>query len=328
MKNYAIVDLHLHLDGSLSPEIIIEIAKEEGINLPSYDPKELRKYLEVSPNCQSLEEYLQKFEIPNLVLQSKNGLRKALLDLLKRLDKQGLKYVEVRMAPQLSITKGLTQEEVVQALIDARNEAQKLYQIKCNLILCMMRGENNKDLNIETAKLAIKYMNKGVVAIDLAGDEAKYPNENFEEELTISRDEKTGKYIKKTIHAGEACGPESIWSALHYDPDRFGHGIHFYEDDILPDVIDKLEICPTSNLQTKAIHSLSEFPFRLMLDKKIKFNVNTDNMTVSNTTLKKEYDLLRQYGLNEDELKKVALMSIDMAFISKEEKEELRKFVE
>ena len=92
-KKYCIVDLHLHLDGSLSPEIIIEIAKEEGIKLPTYDANELKKYLQVPPTCESLNEYLTKFDLPNLVLQTKNGLRKATLDLMKRETDNGLKYI-------------------------------------------------------------------------------------------------------------------------------------------------------------------------------------------------------------------------------------------
>ena len=110
-KKYAIVDLHLHLDGSLSAKAILDVAKKEQIELPTNNEDELNRYLMVPENCGSLNEYLERFALPNLVLQSKYGLETCTLDLLKRLADDGLKYVEIRMAPQLSINKGLTQEE-------------------------------------------------------------------------------------------------------------------------------------------------------------------------------------------------------------------------
>ena len=136
-KKYAIVDLHLHLDGSLSAKAIIEVAHKERIKLPTENEEELNKYLMVPENCQSLNEYLERFALPNLVLQTKFGLETCTLDLLKRLADDGLKYVEIRMAPQLSTDKGLTQEEIVDTLVKTMGKA-KNFGISSNLILCMM----------------------------------------------------------------------------------------------------------------------------------------------------------------------------------------------
>ena len=164
IKKLLIADIHLHLDGSLSSHAVIEIAKKENIVLPTYVEKELDKYLMVDENCASLNEYLTKFDVPNLVLQTKYGLKTAYLDLLKRESEAGLKYVEIRMAPQLSTQKGLSQEEVVKTLIDAKIEGEKLYKIKSNLILCLMRGAT-ESLNLETITVARKYIGKGVVSL-------------------------------------------------------------------------------------------------------------------------------------------------------------------
>ena len=247
-EKYALIDLHLHLDGSLSPEIIIEIAKEEKLKLPSYEPNELRKYLEVPENCQSLNEYLTRFDIPNLVLQTKNGLRKCLLDLLKREANDGLKYVEIRMAPQLSTAKGLSQEEVVQELIKAKEEAQKLYGIKSNLILCLMRGNNNNVANLETVKIASKYLHRGVVALDLAGAEALFPNEMFADMFLLANNLE----IPFTLHAGEAAGADSVRSAISYGAKRIGHGINSIHDEqlmkYLADEKIPLEICAQNQI--------------------------------------------------------------------------------
>ena len=147
MKNfedYALFDIHLHLDGALSSEIIIKIAKEEGIELPTYEPRELDKYLMVPKDCKDLNEDLERFDLPNLVLQTKYGLKEATNDLLDRLAKQGLKYVEIRMAPQLSTAKGLSQDKVVETLLEVINKSEKVHSIKSKLILCLMRGASKE----------------------------------------------------------------------------------------------------------------------------------------------------------------------------------------
>lgn len=327
LKDLAIIDLHLHLDGALSPEIIIERAMKENIDLPTYNKDELRKYLEVSKHCESLNEYLTKFDIPNLVLQTKEGIYECTLDLLHRLSLQGLKYVEIRMAPQLSTAKGLSQEEVVIELINSSQRAEILYGISSNIILCMMRGDTNRTKNLETIDVAYKYLNKGVVALDLAGAEALFPNELFKEEF--NRIKELG--IPLTVHAGEASGSESVRSAINFGAVRIGHGVHAIEDmELMCEIVGKripLEICPTSNLDTKAVSSLSEIPVKKFLELGVKVTINTDDPTVSNATLLDEYKLLENIGLNEEELKTIALNSIEAAFINNKKKEELKSFL-
>lgn len=326
-KNYCIVDLHLHLDGSLSPKIIIEIAKEENIDLPTYDEKELLSYLQVPTTCTSLNEYLTKFDLPNLVLQSKNGLYKATLDLLKREASDGLKYVEIRMAPQLSTQKGLKQKEVVETLIKAINDGQKNYGIKSNLILCLMRFNNNQKENIETINVAKEFLNKGVVAIDLAGAEALFPNEMFYEQFEYAKE----LNIPFTIHAGEASDASSVVTALSMGAKRIGHGIHSIDDQKVIDYLKKhnipLEICPKSNLDTKAITKFEELPVKELLKQGVKVTINTDDMTVSNTNLENEFNILKDIGLNDDELEQIAFNSIDASFLNDDEKNQLRKFI-
>lgn len=326
-KKYCIVDLHLHLDGSLSPEIIIEIAKEEGIKLPTYDANELKKYLQVPPTCESLNEYLTKFDLPNLVLQTTNGLRKATLDLMKREADNGLKYIEIRMAPQLSTSKRLTQDEVVNTLINTIKEGEELYNIKANLILCLMRGKENLKENKETINIAKKYLNNKVVAVDLAGAEALFPNELFFDLFLEAKNEN----IPFTIHAGEASGAESMVTALSMQPNRIGHGIHSIDDEkvmiYLRDNKIPLEICPKSNLDTKTIKSFSELPIKDFIEKGIIVTINTDDMTVSNTSLKNEYEILEKIGIDDEKLLQIANNSINSAFISDKEKEELRQYL-
>ena len=321
-KKYAIVDLHLHLDGSLSAKAIIEVARKEEIKLPTENEEELNKYLMVPENCQSLNEYLERFALPNLVLQTKFGLETCTLDLLKRLADDGLKYVEIRMAPQLSTDKGLTQEEAVETLIKTLGKAED-FGISSNLILCMMRGNNTKRNNLETITVAKKFLGRGVVAMDLAGAESLFPNEMFDEEFKLINK----MSIPLTIHAGEASGAESVMSALKYGASRIGHGIHSIEDkSVLKELKDKnifLEVCPKSNLDTKTISKYEDLPLKEFAKHGIKVTINTDDMTVSNTTLKQEYETLAKMGFKEKDLKQFAINSIEASFASKELKQKL-----
>ena len=325
-KKYAIVDLHLHLDGSLSANAILEVARREGIELPAKNERDLNQFLMVPENCKSLNEYLERFALPNLVLQSKLGLEICTLDLLERLAVDGLKYVEIRMAPQLSINKGLSQEKVVKTLIKVCKKARK-FNIFSNLILCMMRGTDTKEKNLETIRVAKKYLGKGVVALDLAGAEGLFPNEMFEEEFKLIKEND----IPLTIHAGEAAGSESVKSALDFGAVRIGHGIHSIEDEkVLDELVKKnicLEVCPKSNLDTKTISKYEDLPLRQFIEKGVKVSINTDDMTVSNTTLKQEYETLVKLGFNEKELHDFAENSINASFADAKTKEHLLNLI-
>ena len=325
-KKYAIVDLHLHLDGSLSAEAILDVARREGIELPANNVVNLNKFLIVPENCQSLNEYLERFSLPNLVLQTKKGLEICTLDLLERLAKDGLKYVEIRMAPQLSTDKGLSQEKVVKTLIKTCKKARK-FHIFSNLILCMMRGNDTKEKNLETIEVAKKFLGKGVVAMDLAGAEGLFPNEMFEEEFKLIKENN----IPLTIHAGEASGSNSVKSALDFGAIRIGHGIHSIEDEnVLEELKNKdvcLEVCPKSNLDTKTISKYDDLPLRQFIEKGIKVSINTDDMTVSNTTLKQEYETLVKMGFNEKDLHDFAENSINASFADEKTKEYLRNLI-
>ena len=288
------MDLHLHLDGSLSAEFILEQGRKQNVALPAKDVDSLKPYLSVSADCKDLNEYLEKFDLPGSVLQNKEGITEAVKDLCERLHAQGLVYAEIRFAPQLHTKKGLNQEEIVQAAIDGLR-----YNMK--LILCCMRMENNEKENMETIRLTKKYLGKGVVASDLAGAEALYPTVCFEKVFEYA----TSLEVPFTIHAGEAAGPESIWKALELGAKRIGHGVRCLEDEKLVQYLKEhripLEVCLTSNIQTRAVDGIH--PIKRLLEEGLCVTLNTDNMTVSDTTLKQEFALAREkYGISEEEI--------------------------
>ena len=323
------IDLHLHFDGSLLPRTVLELAQEQGILLPAKEPDELKLFLTAPENCESLNEYLEKFDLPLKVLQTREAVRKAMYILVSSLKEQGMLYAEIRFAPQLHTKKGLTQGRVVQAALLGMQEALAGSFFRCKLILCCMRGADNREENLLTVRTAAAFLGRGVAALDLAGAEALYPTEEFAEVFSLARE----LGVPFTIHAGEADGPESIEAALSFGASRIGHGVRAAEK---PELLERLreqriplEICPSSNVQTKAIPSLSQHPVLEFLRQGLCVTVNTDNMTVSDTTIEKEFGLLsRELGMTAEERKKLLLNAADAAFLTSEERWRLKDVIE
>lgn len=343
-EDYGKIDLHLHLDGSLSAETVLKLARKEHIELPADTAERLRPYLTARADCKDLNEYLRCFDLPLAVLQTAANLEEAAYELGKELGEKGICYAEIRFAPQLHSRQGLTQEEAVLAVLDGLGRAVKDCEGRISLkaILCCMRRDKkhaaggtkgngdqaDPDIgnasyaanNIETIHMAAKYLGRGVVAADLAGAEGLYPTRDHEEEFTLAR--QLG--VPFTIHAGEADGPESIWKALEFGAARIGHGVRAIEDEKLMDELARrgipLEMCPSSNLQTKAVGSLKNYPLRDYLNRGIRLTINSDNMTVSDTWAGKEFALLsREYGLTEEEAVRLLNYAKEAAFEMQQE---------
>ncbi len=282
------IDLHLHLDGSLSPQLARELAEMDQVPLP----ENLESALKAPEDCQSLNDYLGCFELPVALLQTAPALTHATRSLCRRLDQQGLLYAEIRFAPQLHTRLGLSQyraaEAVCLGLAQARKECPRF---RAQAILCCMRGAE-PEANRTTVQLARDLLGKGVCGADLAGAEALFPTQDYQSLFQMAGE----LGLPFTIHAGEAAGPESIRAALAFGAKRIGHGVRAMEDPAL--VLElaarqiPLELCYTSNLQTKAVADPSAFPLREFLWRGLAVTINTDNMTVSGTSLRREYQKL------------------------------------
>ena len=319
------IDLHLHLDGSLSPEEILQLAACSGVTLPCKDADSLRPLLEAEPDCQNLGEYLEKFDLPLQVLQTEAALSLSVRCLLKRLAAQGLCYAEIRFAPQLHVACGLTQQQVVTAAVSGLQCGIREFGMPAQLILCCMRGSDNLQANLETVRTAKSFLGHGVCAVDLAGNEAAYPTKDFAHIFQTAQD----LNIPIIIHAGEAAGPESIQQALMLGAKRIGHGIRAAEDTACVSQLCvtqiPLELCFTSNCQTKAVNDPNSYPLQYFLEQGIRLTVNTDNMTVSGTTLRREYlRLHRELGIPTDTLQTIACNAADAAFVTPQEADRLK----
>ena len=324
MKTPGLIDLHLHLDGSLSVKTVKELAALQNIEIPEKE-EELLKLLRINDDCKDLTEYLEKFAFPGKLLQTKEAIAISVFNLQEELKEQGLIHAEIRFAPQLHTLEGLSQREVIEAAIDGLNRSD----FSAELIICCMRGNDNHEANLETVKLAKDYIGKGVCCIDIAGAEALFPTENFADLFALAREDGT----PFTIHAGEADGPKSVYKALEYGTKRLGHGVRSLED---PALIEKivsegitLELCPTSNLHTCMFPTMEEYPLRKLMDAGVKVTINTDNMTVSNITLEKEFGkLIAAFDLTDEEIKGFAKNSVAACFASEETKKELLEKIE
>lgn len=299
------VELHLHLDGSLDIDYAKELAGRDVYNDM------------VSSNDGSLAQYLEKFYLPDELMTEYNNIVEFSYRLAKQLEKEEVIYAEIRFCP-FSHDKKISVDRVVTGI---REGLSRVPSVKTNLIFCMRRNFSFEE-NLKVINLTKKYLGNGVCGIDLVGDEASYKTSDFKALFDIINKEN----IPCTIHAGEVDSYKSVLSAISFGAKRIGHGIRSIEDEeTLKLLVDKnifLEVCLDSNLDTKAVNSIGEHPIKRLVDAGVKVTINTDNRTVSETSLEHEYDLLRNnFGFTDKDILQFNLNAIEAAFISDEEKE-------
>ncbi|MDF2958393.1 MAG: add [Paenibacillus sp.] len=319
------VDLHLHLDGCVKPETILILAAEQGISLPATGKEQLLPYLQVASDCGSLTQYLSKFDFALPFLQTANALQRVAYEVVEQAAEHHCKYIEVRFAPQLHRNKGLTVEETLHWVIEGLKQGERQFGVKARSIAICMRNHSEQE-NKEVIEAAAHYMGKGLVAVDLAGDEAAYPAENFRNTFALAR----SLGIPVTIHAGEAAGPANIYEAItNLGAVRIGHGVRVQENPSIMEIIRErkipLEMCPVSNIQTKAVTDWDVYPIKQYFDMGLMLTVNTDNPTVSGTTITEEYKVITEkFGFTVPDLITLVMNGVEAAFLDADEKQSLK----
>ena len=319
------IELHCHLDGSLRPKTIIDIAEKEGIELPSIDINEIEKAITAPLECKSLDEYLKAFEIPNLVMQSKDSLRRITFELFEDAAEENVKYMEVRFAPLLHTLKGLAVEEIIQSVIDGIIAAEEKYDIKGNIILSCMRIMS-ADKAFDVVEAGRKFLGKGVVGIDLCAAEVEGFCKTFVEPIKLAKE--YGYRI--TIHAGETGIGKNVLEAVQLlGAERIGHGVFIKDCEEAYKVVKEmgitLEMCPTSNVQTKAVNNFKEHPIYDFYKDGIKVTLNTDNRTVSNTNMTNEISIATdEFNISYEDYKQIYYNSVDASFADLNIKEKLK----
>jgi adenosine deaminase len=327
------VVLHDHLDGGLRPATIIELAAGCGYDrLPTTDAAELGRWFTAAADSGSLERYLETFDHTVGVMQTPEGLRRVAAECAQDLAADGVVYAEVRFAPEQHLERGLTLEQVVEAVLAGFREGMAAAgnQIRVGTLLTAMRHAAR---SMEIAELAVRFRDTGVVGFDIAGAEAGYPP---------TRHLDAFEYLKRennhfTIHAGEAFGLPSIWQALQWcGADRLGHGVRIIDDIQVHEdgsvklgrlasyVRDKripLEMCPSSNLQTGAADSYAAHPIGLLRRLHFRATVNTDNRLMSGTSMSQEFEhLVEAFGYTLDDLQWFSVNAMKSAFIPFDER--------
>lgn len=317
IKTLPKLDLHCHLDGSLPIKFVADTLE----STDNFDA--LANQLQAPLNCSSLAEYLTCFDLPISCLNSRGNITNAVLATIKEASMENIKYIELRFAPALSESSTLSLSDIIEAAIIGTKLGFEKYKVYSNIIICAMR-HHSLDTNIRVLKSALDFYNKGVCALDLAGDEAAFSNILFVELFKYA----TKSNMPFTIHSGECGSAENVKLAMELGAKRIGHGIAMNKDLALIRECSKkgigIELCPTSNYQTKAIKEHEEYPLNNFLKNGILATINTDNRTVSSTTIENEFRLItEQFCISEEDLVTLTKNSIEISFANDNIKNEL-----
>ncbi|MBP3964949.1 adenosine deaminase [Paenibacillus sp. DLE-14] len=323
------VDLHVHLDGSLLPATVLDIAAAEGMELPAGDAAGLIPYMQVDDECRSLPEYLSKFDFTTRFMQTGAALERVAYETLAQAASHNCRYIEVRFAPQLHRLRGLRPEEAIHHVIEGLKRAERQFDIKGRAIAICMRHHGREE-NLEVIEAAAPYAGRGLVAVDLAGDEASYPPELFREVFALAHK----RSLPVTIHAGEAAGAENVYEAVkNLGASRIGHGVRLRENPaILQMMLEQripLEMCPVSNIQTKAVADWDVYPIRDYFERGLIVTLNTDNPSVSGTDITREYRIVSEkFDFTDAELASIIRNGVNAAFLEDAEKKALKQRID
>jgi adenosine deaminase len=318
------IDLHRHLDGSIRLETIIELALEQGIELPAYDVDSLRPHVVVDGKADSLMDFIGRFRYLTAILHDLDACRRVAYENVEDAKREGIDYIELRFSPWfMSETHDLDPASVVDAIADGIKAAERDTGVRAQMIGIMSRTYDTDTCHRELD--ALLEHRDHLVAIDLAGDELQFPAGLFREHFERARDAGLGI----TVHAGEVGGPESVWSAIReLGATRIGHGIRSLEDPALVDYLGEhrigLEISMTSNVHIGAVDHYPGHPAKRILELGLLANLNTDDPAISGIDLRHEYEIAApKAGLSPPMTRQAQANALEMAFLSNEEKRAL-----
>jgi adenosine deaminase len=319
--------LHDHLDGGLRPSTIVELAAEVGHRLPTNDVDDLAAWFLQGGDDSDLVTYLAAFEHTVGVLQTPEAIERVTAECVEDLAADGVVHAELRYAPELSTSGGLTCDEVLAAMDAGARAGAAGRDISVGLLVCAMR---QLDRAAEAFEAAARSRDAGslVVGVDLAGPEAGYPPGMHADALAAA----AGAGLRITLHAGEADGPASIADALDHGAERLGHGVRIHDqvgaDGQLGPVAERvrdaqipLEVCPTSNVHTGVAATVSEHPVQQLRELGFRVTINTDNRLMSGVTATSELAAVTDaFDLGLDDLEELAMTAAAAAFVAAEER--------
>lgn len=316
-------ELHCHLDGSVRAATLLDLARDHEVRMPATAAGELQRFMRVD-DAANLEDYLERFAITLSVMQHAPALERIAFELVEDAARDGVLYIETRFAPTLNTKAGLDETAVIEAVWRGLTRAEAEFGVMARIIVVALRNLE-PSASIEAAEVAASTRASGVVGFDLAGGERGNPAREHAQAFELAH----SHGLRCTCHAGEGDGADSIAQALHScQAERIGHATRLFEDpglvaearrDQIP-----LEICITSNVQTRAAASFDAHPVRRYFDEGLRVVLNTDNRLMSGTTLTDEYERAAQHlDFTREELTAIALNGFESAFVSEEERKAL-----
>lgn len=322
LKDLAKAELHCHLDGSISLGGIRQLAEMANITVPESD-KELKQLVVAPENAESLMDYLKTFDFVRPLLQTKEALHLAAYDVARQAAQENVIYTEIRFAPELSMDEGLSASETVEAVLAGLKQAEEEFGIVAKVLVCGMK-QSPKEVTRDIFEHVVELAEKGLVGFDFAGNELDFPPAQLAD--LIKETQALG--LPMTFHAGECGCAHYIADSIALDIKRIGHSTAIYnQPELIQEFIEKgvtAELCLTSNLQTKAAKSLDEFPFLALKNAGAKITINTDNRTVSDTNLTKEYALfVKHFGVSVADFLAFNKNAIQASFTNEAQKAEL-----
>ena len=315
-------ELHVHLDGSLRPETMLDLARGEGLALPARDPETLRRLM--ADDARDLEDYLRRFELTIQLLQTPEALERVAYEMVSDAARDNVRYLEVRYCPMLSTRRGLTLDDVISAERRGLVRGERDFGLRTGIINCSLR-QYEPAVSVEIARHSVRSRSNGVVAFDLAGGEAGRPPALHAEAFDVA----ARGFLGITVHAGEAAGPASIAEAIHRcHANRLGHGTRLHEDPALQDYVrDRrilIETNITSNVQTRAVARAADHPVRRYFDAGLKVTLCTDSWLMSGVQLTDEYWLAHtELGFSREEIDQMILNAFEGAFLPWPERRKL-----
>ncbi|KAM9444787.1 adenosine deaminase [Clarias gariepinus] len=332
------VELHVHLDGAIRIETVLDVAKRRGIKLPAPTLPGMTSLCTMAKPG-SLTEFLDKFnQYMHVIAGDKEAIKRIAYEFVETKAKEGVIYVEVRYSPHLMANCNVepigwdqeegdvTPDDVVRLVNEGLKEGENKFKIKARSILCCMRHMPN--WSMEVAELCKKYRNDGVVAIDLAGDESLNCLACPGHRKAYEEAEKCG--IHRTVHAGEAGPPSVVREAVEVlKAERIGHGYHTVDDEVLYKQLLKqnmhFETCPISSIMTGACDpDFTKHPLIRFKEDKANYSLNTDDPIILKNTLDDDYRVAKQFmGFTEEEFMQLNINAAKSCFLPEKEKKDL-----
>lgn len=321
------VNLHQHLEGAIRLETFMELNQSLNLGLPVEDLASCRDYLQVSDADQTLADFLVKVDRSLAVSQYQGVLKRMTYETVVDAYRQNVLYLEIRFGPWLHLEQGRSLEQAIEEVLEGMKVAMAKYPIKARLIVCALRHHTLAQ-NRELVNTAVKYLNDGLVGFDIAGDEASFPVSDFQVVFMEAKE----KGLKVTVHAGEVSGSgRSVIDAIQsLGAERIGHGIQIYRQ---PNLIKQvrelgitLEVCPTSNVDTRSVSSIEQHPIRQLYEAGVKITLGDDDPTTSGITISDEYKLLaHKFGFSDIEIVDIVLAGVQASFLEPKEQSYLAK---